>query len=184
MKLENYLIEHCAPTLASLKTANLFNYNYYSDEALLHYLKELNLRLREKGVTVTILRKNQHSALIYVYREKKLKQDLQRKGVQAFLKKYGYEKMTPSGAISTLRQHFRKEDQFPHEIGLFLGYPLGDVTGFIENRGKNSKCSGCWKVYCDECEAIRLFAKFDKCKMIYKRLFDEGRSLHQLTVAA
>lgn len=39
---------------------------------------------------------------------------------------------------------------FPHEIGLFLGYPLEDVQGFIENRAEGYKCVGCWKVYGDE----------------------------------
>ena len=36
---------------------------------------------------------------------------------------------------------------FPHEIGLLLGYPPEDVSGFIENGGKNFLCSGYWKVY-------------------------------------
>ena len=75
-------------------------------------------------------------------------------------------------------------DSFPHEIGIFLGYPLGDVMGFIQNAGKNCKCSGCWKVYCDECEARRLFAQFQKCREIYARLWNQGRSVWQLTVAA
>ena len=83
-----------------------------------------------------------------------------------------------------LRKRFATDDGFPHEIGLFLGYPLGDVMGYIENAGRNSKCSGCWKVYCNECEAMKLFAKFDKCKNVYRQLFAEGRrSGEQLTVA-
>ena len=42
---------------------------------------------------------------------------------------------------------------FPHEIGLFLGYPFEDVMGFIENKGENYLCSGCWKVYSCEQDA-------------------------------
>lgn len=71
-----------------------------------------------------------------------------------------------------------------YEIGLFLGYLLGDIIGFIENDGKNSKCSGCWKVYCNECETIKEFRKFEKCKDVYCRLWDQGRSVLQLTAAA
>ena len=70
------------------------------------------------------------------------------------------------------------------EIGLFLGYPVEDVLGFIENAGQNCKCCGCWKVYCNECEAVRTFARYKKCRDIYKRLWQEGRSVLQLTVAA
>lgn len=184
--MEKYLIEHCSPTLASLKTANLFNYIFESEEELYGYLRGLNRKLSAKGVSVTILRKEEKSALVYVYREKKLEEDLSKPGVKAFLAKAGYaaEHMTALSAIRFLRSRVAAKEGFPHEIGLFLGYPLGDVIGFIENAGRHSKCSGCWKVYCNECEAVRLFAKFDKCKAVYKRLFCQGKSVVQLTVAA
>lgn len=181
--MENYLIEHCSPTLASLKTANLFNYIYESEAQLYAYIGELNRGLDGKGVSIAILRKCGRSALIYVYREKKLEEDLRQEGVTAFLQGYGYEKFSPKESIAILRTRFGREGTFPHEIGIFLGYPLGDVIGFIENAGRNSKCSGCWKVYCNECEAIRLFAKFDKCKEVYKQLFHQGKTVRQLTVA-
>ena len=74
-------------------------------------------------------------------------------------------------------------EDFPHEIGIFLGYPLGDVIGFIDNAGKNSRCTGCWKVYCNECEAMRTFARFDKCRAVYQKMWAKGRSIVQLTVA-
>ncbi len=32
--------------------------------------------------------------------------------------------------------------QFPHEMGLLLGYPVEDVVGFMENNGKNYLYSG------------------------------------------
>ena len=74
--------------------------------------------------------------------------------------------------------------QFPHEIGLFLGYPVEDVHGFIVNGGKNFCCSGCWKVYCNQCEKEKLFRRYKKCGAVYLRLFQNGRSVWQLTVAA
>ena len=182
--MENYLIEHCSPTLASLKTANLFNYMYDSEAELADYIGNLNRNLGKKGVTVDVLRKYEHSALIYVFRERKLQEDLQKDGVREFLVRAGYEDFSTEQVLRRLKLRFHEDRAFPHEIGLFLGYPLGDVMGFIENAGRNSKCSGCWKVYCNECEAIKLFARFDKCREVYKRLFKQGKSLLQLTVAA
>ena len=70
------------------------------------------------------------------------------------------------------------------EIGLFLGYPLCDVLGYIKNRGQNSKLTGWWQVYGDEAEAARLFSRFRKCRDVYSRLWSEGRSVQQLTVCA
>lgn len=96
----------------------------------------------------------------------------------------GYTDTGVDGAIERLRMRLASGDGFPHEIGLFLGYPVEDVLGFIENAGQNCKCCGCWKVYCNECEAVRTFARYKKCRDIYKRLWQEGRSVLQLTVAA
>lgn len=78
---------------------------------------------------------------------------------------------------SYFRVSCQVQEEFPHEIGIFLGYPLGDVIGFIKNAGHNCKCTGCWKVYCNECEAVRTFAKYKKCKDVYMRLWQQGRSV-------
>ena len=45
------------------------------------------------------------------------------------------------------REHMEGNGDFPHEIGLLLGYPPEDVIGFIENRGQNPLYIGYWKVY-------------------------------------
>ena len=69
---EQYLIDNCSPTLASLKTANLFNYRYSSTDELNKAVERWNKELSGKGITVTVLRKRENTALIYVYRAKRL----------------------------------------------------------------------------------------------------------------
>lgn len=182
--LERQLIEHCSPTLASLKTANLFSVAYTDEEALGYALKEWNAQLCGKGVELLVLRRQDRKALIYVCRKARLERDLNAPGAPRFLSAYGYVRTDAEYALGRLKERLAGSSGFPHEIGLFLGYPLGDVIGFIENAGRNSKCCGCWKVYCNECEARRMFARFDKCKDVYRRLWSQGRSVLQLTVAA
>ena len=182
--MEQYLINHCAPTLASLKTANLFNYSFASEAELHAQLLRLNDMLAIKGVSLTVIRKTTSSALIYVYRKKKLARDLASKPAACILKKLGYDDLSPESAIAHLAKRINRTGEFPHEIGLFLGYPPGDVMGYIQNNGRNCKCSGCWKVYCDEYEARRTFARYAKCRRIYGRLWREGRSIRQLTVVS
>ena len=182
--LDRYLIEHCSPTLASIKTANLFSCSFERERDLEEQIRECNINMADKGITLLVLKKTEKAALVYVCRPDKLARDLKKPGVAAFLKKAGYEETDALHAIGHLKERIANTDSFPHEIGLFLSYPLGDVIGFIKNAGKNSKCSGCWKVYVNECEAIRTFARYDKCKSVYKRLFGQGRSVLQLTVAA
>lgn len=182
--IEKFLIEHCSPTLASLKTASLFTYSFDSKEDFIKDIDSLNHKLCAKGVSLIILRLQKNTALVYVARFSSLKRDLSKPGIAEFLKTYGYESTDCVYALKRLKQRICAGDGFPHEIGLFLGYPLGDVQGFIENAGAHCKCSGCWKVYCNECEAIKTFARFKKCKSVYSKLFNNGRSVLQLTVAA
>ena len=181
--LEDHLIRHCAPTLASIKTSNLFCYTFTSMTALVNDLSGANTILNRKGVYAEVLRICGNSALIFVYRLSNLCEDLNKPGVIDILSDFGYCGSL-SDYVSRLKSRLMCCDEFPHEIGLFLGYPLQDVVGFIENEGRNSKHTGCWKVYSNEWETIRLFARFKKCTEIYTRLFSQGRSIERLTVAA
>ena len=181
--LERYLIEHCAPTLASLKTASLFCVKM-ADEELERQLGEWNSRLGKKGLFLTALGRYENRALIYVCRKSNLRIDLLRPGTEQFLAGYGYQSVDVDATLIRLTQRLREAGAFPHEIGVFLGYPLEDVMGFIQNRGKNSRYTGYWKVYCNERETIKRFAQFTKCREVYTRLWNQGKTVWQLTVAA
>lgn len=65
---EEQVVRNCAPTLAGLKTGNLFACPYESREDLLDFLRSLNRRLGKKGVRAVPLRIRQDRALIYLYR--------------------------------------------------------------------------------------------------------------------
>lgn len=148
-------------------------------------MDKYNNSLNPKGVYLTVLKKQNNCALIYVYRVSHLKSDLKKECVKCLLSTYGYSDFSAHGAIEKLKEHFNTSEKFPHEIGLFLGYPPDDVHAFIKNSGRNFIFTGCWKVYHNEFEAVKTFAKFDKCKQIYCRLWKEGmRTVQQLTVAA
>lgn len=178
------LIRHCSPTLASLKTASLFTLDFACHKELNDVLRNWNKRLSDKGVTMIALRETDNRALIYVFRKNKLREALCCPKTKRFLQSNGYSGTNLGAALSTLREHLTEFVKFPHEIGIFLGYPLDDVIGFIKNKGRNCKFTGCWKVYCNECEAAKTFALFKKCEAAYLRLWKQGRSVRQLTVAA
>lgn len=183
--LEHCLIQHCAPTLAGMKSANLFTCHAHDKKVLEQMIEKNNQLLNPKGVHITLLRMRKGAALIYVYRPAKLAQELHCDETMGFLIRYGYSReMSTEKMLTHLTNRLQESECFPHEIGVFLGYPLEDVVGFIENCGANCKCSGCWKVYSDEAQAKRRFEKYKKCSLIYRKRFDEGYSLHRLTVAA
>lgn len=181
--LDRSLIAHCAPTLAGLKTGSLFTVLHLSGEALTRQIELWDRRLGEKGVRLAVLRQGRQGTLLYVFRPERLETDLSAPCVMSFLKRHGYRDLTAWGAVEGLRQRLAGDGTFPHEIGLFLSYPLEDVVGFVENQGRNCKCTGCWKVYGDEQGALRQFSRYRKCRDVYLRLWRGGRSVEQLTVA-
>lgn len=182
---DNLLVTHCSPTLAGMKSGSLFSYSFESTETLGDTLSMWNSQLNEKGLFIRVLCFLEGRALIYAYRPKKLLRDFEAFETKAFLAGCGYEKTDDiEYMMDSLSEKIASGGCFPHEIGLFLGYPLEDVKGFIVNKGKNCKCVGCWKVYTDEIEAKRVFAKFRKCTDVYCRKFTEGLSIQRLTVAA
>ncbi len=180
--LEEMLIRYCAPTLAGLKTGSLFRCAFSSTDALCAQIRYFNRRLAGKGLRILPLKFGEKTALIYVYRPAKLQSDLSAGAASALLKENGYVCCTPSQYISHLIGRLREQTDFPHEIGLFLGYPPEDVRGFIENQAQRCKYVGCWKVYGDEKKARQLFERYKKCTEIYTRCHGAGRSLDKLTI--
>ena len=183
--LEQALIAHGAPTLARLKTGNLFNLACVNANCLAGEMLRLAPTLREKGVELTLLREKDGRYLLYLYRVQALEAALQAPETRRFLAGYGYPAGCSVGeAIERLRQRIGTSEGFPHEIGVFLGYPLSDIQGFICNEGRNCLCCGCWKVYSEPERALRLFARYRKCTEAHMRLFAAGFPLSRLTVRA
>jgi hypothetical protein len=180
---DDYLIRHCAPTLAGIKTASLFTCSYDSQSALLNSVRQMNRRLKSKGLRILPLRFSGRKALIYIYRPKKLTADLSNPAAATLLSGYGYDVGSCEKCISKLCQKLRTDSEFPHEIGLFLGYPPEDVCGFINYGPDLCKYSGCWKVYGDEISAQKLFAQYKKCSRIYLEQWQKGRQIEHLTVS-
>lgn len=175
------LIRHCSPTLAGIKTGNIFSCPCESADRLRRDIRALNRRLTPRGLCILPLRISENSALIYVYRPSRLRADLQTSDAAAVLMQRGYTVQNPSKCIAALMGRLQNTAEFPHEIGLFLGYPVEDVIGFIENR--ECKLSGAWKVYGDEVAARSLFAKYKKCTDVYTKHHRAGKPIERLTIA-
>lgn len=178
---EELIIRHCSPTLAGIKTANMFTCPYRNKEELKETIRGFNRILVKKGLRVLPLRLQKGRALIYVYRPSHLSRDLRAEDADRLLRERGYCCSTPEQCIVRLIRRLDETEEFPHEIGLFLGYPPEDVEGFIENRV--CKCSGPWKVYGDEAAAQKRFAQFKKCTAAYCAKWLNGRSMERLAVA-
>ena len=187
---ETVMIEQCSPVLAGLKAAGLFRYETRDCADLARRVRSWNEQLNSKGLRVRVMKgcARTHRFLIYVYREAQLSAVLADRAVQEFLRQEGYQlpaEQEQTGALlNQLSRRLCCQAEFPHEIGVFLGYPLPDVVGFIENRGQNFTCCGCWKSYGEPAAARRRFDQLSKCTAVYLRLFHSGTPITRLTVAA
>lgn len=73
---EELLVKHCAPTLAGMKTGNLFTCSFDGACEMKECVRCWNRILTKKGLRVLPLRFKNDRALIYVYRPKMLSADL------------------------------------------------------------------------------------------------------------
>ncbi len=181
--MSEVIIKYCAPTLAGLKVGNLFSYKFENKKYLVLYIKQTNEVLNKKGVYLTILKISEDKALMFIYRKNKLSSLLKDKKIQNFLSSYGYNTFSIKECFIVLRKHLLKSD-FPHEIGVFLGYPLSDIEKFIENKGMCYKLCGYWKVYTNKEEAKKTFDMFHKCTKIYTKKMLAGFDINKLTVSS
>ena len=186
---ERKLVHHCTPTLAGIKPGSLFVCRDESvsglgksksgivsarthERNLAYALRATRDKLYDCGVRIELLARRKSGVLLYVYRSDLLRRDL------AACIELLHKRICGTDLQSTLSGSCA----FPHEIGLFLGYPFEDVMGFIENKGENYLCSGCWKVYSCEQDAKECFCKYKECTRAYEELFDEGVSLECLAI--
>lgn len=159
MKLSLLLAIHCAPILAGIKSANIMTVTgreFFRIGYLLH----------GTDISYRFLKTKKDKGILYLYRERELIKYLRSKEIQSFLKGYGYHSDDFDSMLDRLSDRIsfysNGEAAFPHEIGVFLEYPLLDVKGFLENDGKNFIYAGYWKVYQDEQNAVRKFKQYDE----------------------
>ena len=179
---EEIIIEHCSPTLAGIKTGSLFSVKVTNETDLNNEIRELNDNLRDKGLRVIPLKVTPKYALIYIYRPSHLMKDLNDPQALLILKSMGYTIKNPECCIVELVRRLKCEKTFPHEIGLFLGYPPSDVECFMKHPCSGVKCRGCWKAYSEPEKAEKLFKRFRLCTETYHEMYKKGKSLTQLTV--
>ena len=179
----DYVIQHAAPTLAGIKTGNLFPCFFSSPQAMVRDLRAINQVLVPRGLRLLPLRRDNTRVGLYLFRPAALSRDLSRGEARRLLRQAGSQDLAQHACLRELKRRLQAGGTFPHEIGLFLGYPPEDVAGFMTHQGKHCKCVGCWKVYGDEAAARRQFAAYKSCTANYCRRRASGASLEGLTVA-
>lgn len=172
-------MKHAAPTLAGVKCGSLFRMSLDLD-ALHQQMSRMNSVLNHHGVRVIVLRSSGREHLVYAFRPSMISDILSDDRIFSFLSERGYVVSKVNHLIKSLKVKMQGIRGFVHEVGIFLGYPLEDVIGFMENKGLCYKCSGCWKVYGDACEAQKMFCKIRECRNLYTKGYISGTPITEL----
>jgi len=175
-EIEYALCTNCGLTLAGVKPASLFNVKVGLVKDLKYY-KKVFLRC---GVEVKFIKLNGDKLLIYAFKRSKLKKVLFDKDNMEFLRGCGYEYFDVDEALKILIKKLRFEKEFPHEIGVFLGYALEDVKGFISSPSEGVCFTGYWKVYAHAKEKACMFSRYRFCVATLERKLKNGESLARI----
>ena len=177
---ESILVMHASPVLAGVKPAALISLKKQQFPQLPALAGDYTRMLRRKGLLLQVICQCERHFLLLVYRPALLWKRLSEPAVRACLRRFGYRGRSPADCLTLLKRRLAAEGGFPHEIGLFLGYPPEDVLAFQGEIPGECKFCGYWKVYFHEEEARRLFSLFDRCREAYAEAFLSGKTVSQL----
>lgn len=175
--LEIQLALQCAPFIGGIKPSNLFitgNRNLRGAVSL----------FERAGFSYFILLKTEPKTVFLLYDEEALGGYVSESGAAALLRKTGYYGMGLRELLKKCRLRYRQYASeglgFPHELGIFLGYPVEDVAGFIRNGGKNCLYSGYWKVYADLPAKLSVFKSYENAQLALLKMLSDGGSIREI----
>lgn len=169
---ETVLATHCAPVFLGKKPAALFPLGTLQESCPWGQLRQRGfpvLRLTPQG--------RGRSPLVLVCHPQLLQDTLDREPTRGVLAEMGYPVHRGWRAmVAHLARRFREEAVFPHEVGFFLGYPPGDVLGFLAGAKPQNLC-GPWRVYGNPDGAAACFADYATCRQVLLEHLGRGGSI-------
>jgi hypothetical protein len=126
----------------------------------------------ELGLCVQVVCQGPKGKLLLIYNKRVLSRHIEKRVHADFLAARGYPSGVGSEAcVRYLSERFRifkekgRDGRFPHEVGVFLGYPLADVISFIHNKAASCPCVGYWKAWTKPEKARRSFRHIDNARL-------------------
>jgi len=169
--LSAYLALEAAEVIAGAKPANLFAVSSAPQGCgrnLYRLWRQHGTQLLDESKLAAVeMRRNDEAVLLLVYRPQALETLLARPNVAALLRRSGYATPpTVAQLLASLQSKMRDGNDFPHEIGIVLGYPLKDVAGFMQLATIPFSCNGPWKIYGNPQRSLELAAQFRQCRLL------------------
>lgn len=176
---EKLMVSYCSCTLAGIKVGSMLSClkSQFKDlESCLTYYQKV---LDEHGLKIELLATKDTIWIVYIYNPYILSALMEDDKIQKFLSSFGYSSGTLEEKLCFLKERLKKAE-FPHEIGVFLGYPLDDIQSFMKNEGRDYKLNGDWKVYHDPVKKYALFQLYKDCRIAWMKAFEKEKNIIQI----
>lgn len=134
--------------------------------------------LAQSGLEVKVMADRGSSILLLLYSPPALRALLAQKSVSVILTKAGYPEPGDTGKVLVELESRMAGEGFPHEIGVFLGYPLKDVVGFMGWARLSFTCQGPWKIFGNPAESLRLAEAHRECRCRMSQQLASGCNPH------
>ena len=160
--IEKFLIYNASLVISGVKPSATITLKKNNENLYDKWIKYGIDFLRNIDIKYVNLRECSNALIILIYNKKGLENYIFNKENRSFLMKLGYPKEDNLYDYLDILKRRYKEFNCPHELGIFLGFPLNDVSDFMNCREKKCLSCGYWLVYNDLKQAQETFSKYDK----------------------
>ena len=170
-----FLLIKTASVRAGVKPGELLRVNHYypaeNPQSAIVCLRQRDI-LTILNLNYAELRRGMENSLILFYHPEQLQETLSRPENQAIIRRYGYPETKDCRIlIRRLKERF-SGDAMPHEVGVFVGYPAKDVTGFISRQPRTPVMRGDWAVFGDAGESLVRMNLYLQVESLAGRILD------------
>ena len=162
--IEKFLIYNASLVISGVKPSATITIKKDNDNLYDKWIKYGISFLKKIDIQYINLRECSNALIILIYSEEKLSNYIFKEENKRFLRQLGYSEENDMREYLEILKRRYKEFNCPHELGIFLGFPLNDVKDFMNCKDKKCLSCGYWLVYNNLQEAQEIFSKYDKVK--------------------
>ncbi len=129
------------------------------------------------GLDYVELTVEEKSSLVLFYNPHVLAGTLAEPRNARWLTRMGYP---PAASLHDLLAHLVRRAgrcDLPHEVGIFIGYPLKDVAGFISRLPATPVHHGAWRVYGSAAESVARMTLYRNAEIDARAVFDASEGI-------
>lgn len=117
------------------------------------------------------------SSLVLFYDPSVLVATLSERWNRRWLSRLGYPADASAAEMLAELKRRAEAGKMPHEVGVFIGYPLKDVIGFIQHIPATPLHRGAWRVYGGAKESLERMRLYDEAEAEARAVFQKAEDV-------